>query len=127
MADSKPAEAAQAPARPVDVLAGMACPVPISEYPNVTLAHGGGGKLSQMLVERMFVPALDNPALAALHDGATLEVGGARLAFSTDSYVVSPIFFPGGDIGSLAVHGTINDLAMGGARPLALSLAFILE
>jgi hydrogenase expression/formation protein HypE len=105
----------------------MQCPIPIGDYPAVTLAHGGGGRLSQMLIERMFVPAFANPALATLHDGAVLEVGGARLAFSTDSFTVSPIFFPGGDIGSLAVHGTVNDLAMCGARPLALSAGFILE
>jgi hydrogenase expression/formation protein HypE len=103
------------------------CPIPISDYPTVTLAHGGGGRLSQMLIERMFVPAFANPALTALHDGAILAVSGARLAFSTDSFTVSPIFFPGGDIGSLAVHGTVNDLAMCGARPLALSAGFILE
>ncbi|MEN9933594.1 MAG: Hydrogenase expression/formation protein HypE [Chloroflexota bacterium] len=103
------------------------CPIPISEYPHVTLAHGGGGRLSQMLIERMFLPAFANPALARQHDGATLEVGGAHLAFSTDSFVVSPLFFPGGDIGSLAVHGTVNDLAMCGAQPLALSAALVLE
>lgn len=105
----------------------MQCPIPIGDYPAVTLAHGGGGRLSQMLIERMFVPAFANPALTALHDGAILEVGGVRLAFSTDSFTVSPIFFPGGDIGSLAVHGTVNDLAMCGAQPLALSAGFILE
>lgn len=106
---------------------GLACPIPISDYPQVLLAHGGGGRLSQMLVERMFLPAFDNPALSARHDGATLEVGGVRLAFSTDSYVVSPLEFPGGDIGALAVHGTINDLAMCGGQPLALSAGLILE
>jgi len=105
----------------------LQCPIPISEYPVVTLAHGGGGRLSQMLIERMFVAAFANPALATLHDGAILELNGARLAFSTDSFTVSPLFFPGGDIGSLAVHGTVNDLAMCGARPLALSAGFILE
>jgi hydrogenase expression/formation protein HypE len=105
----------------------LQCPIPISDYPVVTLAHGGGGRLSQMLIERMFVTAFANPALATLHDGAILELNGARLAFSTDSFTVSPLFFPGGDIGSLAVHGTVNDLAMCGARPLALSAGFILE
>jgi hydrogenase expression/formation protein HypE len=105
----------------------LQCPIPISDYPVVTLAHGGGGRLSQMLIERMFVTAFANPALATLHDGAILELNGARLAFSTDSFTVSPLFFPGGDIGSLAVHGTVNDLAMCGARPLALSASFILE
>jgi len=103
------------------------CPIPISDYPHITLAHGGGGRLTQMLIEQMFVPAFANAALETLHDGAILDVSGARLAFSTDSFVVHPIFFPGGDIGSLAVHGTVNDLAMCGARPLALSSALILE
>ncbi|MCI0477908.1 MAG: hydrogenase expression/formation protein HypE [Anaerolineales bacterium] len=80
-----------------------------------------------MLIEKMFVPSFANATLETLHDGAILDVAGARLAFSTDSFVVHPIFFPGGDIGSLAVHGTVNDLAMCGARPLALSSALILE
>jgi hydrogenase expression/formation protein HypE len=80
-----------------------------------------------MLIERMFLQAFDNPVLETLHDGAVLDLDGARLAFSTDSFVISPIFFPGGDIGSLAVHGTVNDLAMCGARPLGLSVGFILE
>jgi len=106
---------------------GLQCPIPISDYPAVTLAHGGGGRLSQMLIERLFVPTFANQALEALHDGAVLEIGNARLAFSTDSYTISPLFFPGGDIGSLAVHGTVNDLAMCGARPVALSAGFILE
>ncbi len=99
----------------------------IHDSPTVLLAHGGGGRLMQALIERMFLPAFGNPALEALHDGAVLEVNGTRLAFSTDSFVVSPLFFPGGDIGSLAVHGTVNDLAMCGARPLGLSVGFILE
>jgi hydrogenase expression/formation protein HypE len=125
----------------MNVSFSLQCPIPISEYPTITLAHGGGGKLSQMLVERLFVPAFANPGLEALHDGAILELPGGwgpggrgqeaavggRLAFSTDSYVIHPRFFPGGDIGSLAVHGTVNDLAMCGARPLYLSAGFILE
>ncbi len=106
---------------------GVQCPIPLSDYPTVTLAHGGGGRLSQMLIERMFLPAFDNPTLETLHDGAILEVEGGRLAFSTDSFVVSPLFFPGGDIGSLAVHGTVNDLAMCGAKPVGLSTGLILE
>lgn len=106
---------------------GPACPIPITEYPTVLLAHGGGGRLTQMLIERMFLRAYGNPTLNTLHDGARLDVDGARLAISTDSYVIQPIFFPGGDIGSLAVHGTVNDLAMCGARPLALSAGLILE
>ncbi len=109
----------------------LSCPIPIGEYPTVTLAHGGGGRLTQMLIERMFLPAFANPHLQTLHDGAVLALatgpGAARLAFSTDSFVISPLFFPGGDIGSLAVHGTVNDLAMCGATPLALSTSLILE
>ncbi len=111
------------------------CPIPIADYPHVLLAHGGGGRLSHMLFEKMLRPAFDNAALDARHDGAVLDLaaaGGAtgaagRLAFSTDSYVVRPLEFPGGDIGQLAVHGTINDLAMCGAQPLALSVGLILE
>jgi hydrogenase expression/formation protein HypE len=110
---------------PVDF--SLQCPIPISDYPNVLLAHGGGGRLTQMLIDRMFLPTFDNPTLEMLHDGAVLEVGGSRIAFSTDSFVISPLFFPGGDIGSLAVHGTLNDLAMCGAQPLGLSTGFILE
>lgn len=107
--------------------AALACPIPISEYPTVQLAHGGGGRLSQMLVERMFVSSFDNAALSRLHDGALIDIGAGTLAFSTDSYVIRPLFFPGGDIGSLAVHGTINDVAMCGARPLAISAGLIIE
>ncbi len=103
------------------------CPIPLAEYPTVQLAHGGGGRMSQMLIERMLVPAFSNPALERLHDGAVLDVGGVRLAFSTDSYVVRPLFFPGGNIGTLAVHGTLNDVAMCGATPIALSVGLVLE
>lgn len=104
------------------------CPLPLQDYPNVVLAHGGGGSLSRSLVEEVFLKAYPGPELELLHDGALLDLPGAgRLAFSTDSFVISPHFFPGGDIGSLAVHGTVNDLAMCGAQPLALSAAFILE
>jgi hydrogenase expression/formation protein HypE len=105
----------------------LQCPIPLGEYPQVTLAHGGGGRLTHTLIERMFLAAFRNPALEPLHDGAVLEVPAGRLAVSTDTYVVSPRFFPGGDIGSLAVHGTVNDLAMCGARPLALTTGFVLE
>lgn len=105
----------------------LACPIPISDYPTVQLAHGGGGRLMNQLIERMFGAAFGNPALDARHDGALLELPGRRLAFTTDSFVVHPRFFPGGDIGSLAVHGTVNDLAMCGARPLYLSAGFVLE
>jgi len=105
----------------------LSCPIPISDYLTVQLAHGGGGRLMNQLVERMFGATFRNPALDARHDGALLEIGGERLAFTTDSFVVHPRFFPGGDIGSLAVHGTVNDLAMCGARPLYLSAGFVLE
>jgi hydrogenase expression/formation protein HypE len=108
------------------ILSG-ACPLPISSYKEIVLAHGSGGKLSQQLMQGVVLPAFRNELLAPLHDGAIFEINGARLAFSTDSHVVSPIFFPGGDIGKLAVHGTVNDLAMCGARPLHLSVGFILE
>lgn len=110
-----------------DLAGGLTCPAPLPEAPSVTLAHGDGGRLTQGLIERLFLPEFDNPALRGLHDGALLDVGGARLAFSTDSFVVHPLFFPGGDIGCLAVHGTVNDLSMCGARPLALSAGFIVE
>ena len=103
------------------------CPIPIAEYPQILLAHGGGGKLMHRLIEDMFVPAFENSLLGARHDGAVFNAGNARLAFTTDSYIVRPLFFPGGDIGALAVNGTVNDLAMCGARPLYLSAGFILE
>ncbi|MGI9607520.1 MAG: hydrogenase expression/formation protein HypE [Acidimicrobiales bacterium] len=94
----------------------------------MTIAHGGGGQLTQELVQKMFLPAFGEAAETATPtDAATLAVGAERIAFTTDSYVVRPLFFPGGDIGSLSIHGTINDLAMTGARPLALSTAFVLE
>ena len=112
---------------PVTMPAGPVCPIPISDYPSVQLAHGGGGRLSQILIEGMFAKTFANPQLAVMHDGAVLGVGGERLAFSTDSFVISPYFFPGGDIGSLAVHGTVNDIAMCGAKPLAISVGLILE
>jgi hydrogenase expression/formation protein HypE len=107
--------------------AGFNCPVPLEQYPNVLLAHGGGGKLTHQLVERMFLPLFRNPELEARHDGAVLEIASAKLAFTTDSYVVRPLFFPGGDIGTLAINGTVNDLAMCGAEPLYLSAGFIIE
>ena len=106
---------------------GLSCPLPIAEYRKVLLAHGGGGKLTQQMIHKMFLPQFKNELLGPLHDGAVFGIQGTRLAFSTDSYVVNPIFFPGGDIGKLAVHGTVNDLAMCGARPLYLSVAFIIE
>jgi hydrogenase expression/formation protein HypE len=105
----------------------ISCPIPISDYPRVLLAHGGGGRLMRHLIERMFLTAFGDEVLHERHDAAVLDAGTTRIAFTTDSYVVRPMFFPGGDIGSLAVHGTVNDLAMGGARPLWLSAGFILE
>ena len=104
-----------------------ACPFPIQNYPQVLLAHGGGGKLMHDLLGRMILPVFSNPLSRPQHDASVFELGGQRLAFTTDSYVVRPLFFPGGDVGSLAVHGTVNDLAMAGARPLYLSAAFIIE
>jgi hydrogenase expression/formation protein HypE len=103
------------------------CPIPISQYPHVVLAHGGGGKLMHQLIGKMFLEAFRNPLLETKHDAAVMELTGNKIAFTTDSYVVRPLFFPGGDIGSMAVHGTVNDLAMAGARPLYLSSAFIIE
>jgi hydrogenase expression/formation protein HypE len=105
----------------------LSCPFPIQNYPNVLLAHGGGGKLMHQLIGKMFMPAFRNEMLEPQHDASVFEVGGQRLAMTTDSYVVRPLLFPGGDVGSLAVHGTVNDLAMAGACPLHLSAAFIIE
>jgi len=105
----------------------LSCPTPFAHGDIVQLAHGGGGTLTSRLIDTMFVPAFRNAQLDSLGDGAVLEIGGARLAFTTDSFVVTPAFFPGGDIGSLSVHGTVNDLAMCGAEPLYLSAGLILE
>ncbi len=105
----------------------ITCPVPLGNGRRILLAHGGGGRLTRDLVENVFVPAFRNDALAVLHDSAVLERPSGALAFTTDSFVVHPLFFPGGDVGRLAVNGTVNDLAMSGARPLYLSLGFILE
>lgn len=103
------------------------CPLPITNYKEIVLAHGGGGKLSRQLIDKIVMPQFRNDLLEQLHDGAIFSVADQRLAFTTDSFVVNPIFFPGGDIGSLSIHGTLNDLAMCGARPLYLSASFILE
>jgi hydrogenase expression/formation protein HypE len=111
---------------PVSVLFGS-CPIPIFEHKQIVLGHGSGGKLTAELIDKVFLPAFTNPTLDKLDDQAVLTINGARLAFTTDSFVVTPIFFPGGDIGRIAVNGTVNDLAMSGARPLYLSAAFILE
>ena len=104
-----------------------ACPMPLAQSEAVMLAHGAGGRVMHDLIDAVFLKAFDSPALDAKHDGAVIQFGEIKLAFTTDSYVVSPLFFPGGDIGSLAVYGTMNDLAMCGARPLYLSAGFILE
>ncbi len=103
------------------------CPVPLPDTEHIVLAHGDGGALTRQLIERIMLPAFANEFLNQQHDGAVFEIDGTRLAFTTDSYVVRPYFFPGGDIGMLAVNGTVNDLAMCGARPLYLSAGLILE
>jgi hydrogenase expression/formation protein HypE len=106
---------------------GVHCPIPIDRHPVVTMAHGGGGRLMNQLVEQMFVAAFGSAHGAERHDGAVVPISGDRIAFSTDSFVVQPLVFPGGSIGALAVHGTANDLAMCGARPRYLSVGVILE
>lgn len=103
------------------------CPLPLRDYPHVVMGHGGGGKLSAELIEHVFLPAFNNSSLAALGDSTPLQLPGTRIAVSTDSFVVQPLFFPGGSIGELAVYGTVNDLAMSGAKPLYLTAGFILE
>lgn len=108
-------------------MSGIACPLPAADRERIELGHGGGGALMHQLIEGLFRPAFGIAPDAPAHDGASLPIGGSRLAFTTDSFVVSPLEFPGGDIGALAVIGTVNDLAMCGARPLYLSAGFILE
>ncbi len=103
------------------------CPLPIQRHGTVQLGHGSGGRMMNDLIQEIFLSTFDNETLSRREDQAVLEAGGARLAFSTDSFVVDPIEFPGGDIGCLAVHGTVNDVAMSGARPLFLSAGFIIE
>jgi hydrogenase expression/formation protein HypE len=103
------------------------CPAPILTHKAIVLGHGSGGKLTHQLVQQMILPAFRNPILESQHDGAALSMNGARIAFSTDSYIVNPIFFPGGNIGDLAVNGTVNDLSMCGARPRYLSASLIIE
>jgi hydrogenase expression/formation protein HypE len=102
----------------------LSCPIPLEQYPQILLAHGGGGKLMHQLIDRMFVPAFQ---FGVQHDSTVINLPTSKIAMTTDSYVVHPLFFPGGDIGSLSVYGTVNDLAMSGARPLYLSAGFILE
>lgn len=111
---------------PVDI-ANFSCPLPLQDYPEIILGHGGGGKLSAELIEHIFLPAFGNHDPDNLADAAVLNLPGQRIALSTDSFVVQPLFFPGGCIGDLAINGTVNDLAMGGARPLYLTAGFILE
>ena len=111
----------------IKTITELTCPAPLSMRDTVLLGHGSGGKLSAELLRDIFLPAFQNPALSRLNDQAIVSINGSRIAVTTDSFVVKPLFFPGGDIGSLAVHGTVNDLAMGGAQPLFLTVAFIIE
>ncbi len=120
--NGSPAHSANSAVQP-----GPACPLPIFDHKQIVIGHGSGGKLTSQLIEQVFIPAFTNPLLDKLDDQAVLQINGSRLAFTTDSFVVTPIFFPGGNIGNLAVNGTVNDLAMSGARPLYISAAFILE
>lgn len=105
----------------------LSCPVPILTHDNVQLAHGAGGKLSNEMIDKIFLPRFSNTTLEKMEDQAILDNPGGRIAFSTDTFVVDPIFFPGGDIGDLAINGTVNDIAMSGAQPKFLSVGFILE
>lgn len=104
-----------------------ACPTPYNSFDKVMLSHGGGGKISQQMIQQIFFQNFNNEYLNLAHDGAMFSINGTRLAFSTDSYVVQPIFFPGGNIGEMAINGTVNDIACCGAKPLFISVGFILE
>src|SRR6202142_1233463 len=106
---------------------GWTCPLPLQNYPNIVMGHGAGGKMMNDLIRHLFAVEFQNDLLGQLADSTTINPEAGRLAFTTDSYVISPLFFPGGDIGELAVNGTVNDLSMSGARPLYLSAGFILE
>ena len=106
---------------------GWACPIPLRDSPTIVMGHGGGGQMSAELIEHLFVPAFGDQPGAGTGDSAVFSLGGARLAFSTDTFVVRPLFFPGGSIGHLAINGTVNDLAMSGAVPSHLSCGFVLE
>ena len=108
-------------------LLGWTCPRPLQNYPTIVMGHGAGGKMMADLIEHLFAPAFDNEWLAQMGDATALDLPAGKTAFTTDSFVVSPLFFPGGNIGELAVYGTVNDLAMRGAKPLYLSAGFILE
>ena len=119
-------------ADPAPTFSGWTCPLPLKHYPTVVMGHGSGGKMMADLIQHLFAPLFNNELLGQLGDSTVLDfpangAGPARLAFTTDSFVVSPLIFPGGDIGELAVNGTVNDLAMSGAKPLFLSAGFILE
>ena len=105
----------------------LTCPLPIANYDSVQMAHGGGGRLTHQLIEQMFFKQFKNDILEQAHDGAFLTMTSKNIAFTTDSFVINPIFFPGGNIGELAVNGTINDLVCCGAKPLYISIAFIIE
>jgi len=105
----------------------LSCPLPLTDHPKILMAHGSGGRMMEQLIDKIFRAAFDNPDLQTAHDGAVLDIPASKLAITTDSYVIRPLFFPGGDIGSLAVNGTVNDLLMCGARPRYLSVGFILE
>ena len=111
----------------IDFSTGLSCPIPKSDYEHILLAHGGGGTLSHQLISKLFFSQFDNEFLNEQHDSAVFNIDKSRLAFTTDSYVVQPIFFPGGNIGELAVNGTVNDLVVAGAKPLYISAGFILE
>lgn len=109
---------------------GWTCPIPLKNYPTIVMGHGAGGKMMNDLIAHLFAPLFDNDLLGQMGDSTALDLASlnsGRMAFSTDSFVVSPIIFPGGDIGDLAVNGTVNDIAMSGAKPLYLSAGFILE
>ena len=111
----------------MDFPESLSCPVPILSHDTVQMAHGAGGKLSSEMIDKIFLPRFTNTTLEKLEDQAVLENPGGRIAFSTDTFVVDPIFFPGGDIGDLAINGTVNDVAMSGAQVSALSVGFVLE
>ncbi len=110
-----------------NILEGFSCPLPKMDYKTIQMAHGSGGKLSNELIEKVFLPCFSNQTLDKLEDQAELQMPAGRIAFSTDTFVVHPIFFPGGNIGELAINGTVNDLCMSGATPEYLSVGFILE
>lgn len=125
--DETPAASSEPSKRTIPDFSNWSCPLPLAGYPSIVMGHGGGGKLGSELVEHLFLPAFRNAALENLGDAAVLDLPSGRLAMSTDSFVVQPLFFPGGSIGELAVNGTVNDLAVSGANPKFLSASFILE